>query len=280
VRFSSELAVAELAARRAGQVILSHYQAPAPDWELKGDGSPVSRADIEANAAIVATLADAFAGDAILAEESPDDDRRLGCERVWIVDPLDGTRGFLARTDDFAVHVALAVNGVPMVSVVYQPVVDRLDWAVAGEGAFSVNAGAAPRRLRCSERAVLADLRLGISRHNAPPRLLAWLDGNALRGQAVQLGASQKYAALAEGVLDAVVTITPSEKEWDTCAPELLVREAGGTVTDGDGRPLRYNQPAAFIHRPRGILASNGRCHGELLQKIAPILPERDEDSP
>ncbi|HEY0710486.1 MAG TPA: 3'(2'),5'-bisphosphate nucleotidase CysQ, partial [Polyangia bacterium] len=268
VRFSSELAVAELAARRAGQVILSHYQAAATGWNLKGDGSPVSRADIEANAVIVATLQEAFADDAILAEESPDDEGRLQCERVWIVDPLDGTRGFLARTDDFAVHVALVVKGLPMVSVVYQPVGDRLGWAVAGEGAFVGEAGTPPRRLRCSDRAAMGDLRIGVSRHNAPPALLAWLDAVGLRAQAVQVGASQKYVALAEGALDAVVTITPSEKEWDTCAPELLVHEAGGVVTDGDGQPLRYNQPSALIHRPRGILASNGRCHAELLQRI------------
>ncbi|HEY0715663.1 MAG TPA: 3'(2'),5'-bisphosphate nucleotidase CysQ [Polyangia bacterium] len=274
MRFSSELAVATLAARRAGQVILSHYQANAAGWELKSDGTPVSRADLEANAVIVATLKDAFADDAILTEESPDDERRLGQERVWIVDPLDGTRGFLARTDDFAVHVALAVNGVPTVSVVYQPVPDRLGSAVAGAGAFSSDANGPPRRLQCSQRAAWTDLRIGVSRHNAPARLLAWLDEVGLRAQAVQVGASQKYAALAEGTLDAVVTITPTEKEWDTCAPELLVCEAGGVVTDGDGQPLRYNQPSALIHRPRGILASNGRCHAELLQRIRSILPE------
>jgi 3'-phosphoadenosine 5'-phosphosulfate (PAPS) 3'-phosphatase len=129
-----------------------------------------------------------------------------------------------------------------------------------------------PQRLRCSQRSTVADLRIGVSRHNAPAALLAWLDAAGLRSHAVQVGASQKYAALAEGSLDAVVTITPSEKEWDTCAPELLVHEAGGIVTDGDGQPLRYNQPPGFIHRPRGIVASNGRCHDELVRMIAPLL--------
>ena len=278
MRFSSELAVAQLAARRAGAVILGHYRvrpadAPAANFDLKADGSPVSRADLEANAAILETLRENFAGDAVLSEESPDDDARLGHERVWIVDPLDGTRGFLAGTDDFAVHVALAIKGEPTVSVVYQPVGDRLYWAVAGAGAFLISTGEERgRRLHCSDLGALSQQRIGISRHNAPASLLAWLDAAGLRAHAVQLGASQKYAALAEGTLEAVVTVTGSEKEWDTCAPELLVREAGGTVTDGDGKRLRYNQPAGQIHRPRGILASNGRCHDELLNMIAPLL--------
>jgi 3'(2'), 5'-bisphosphate nucleotidase len=214
----------------------------------------------------------------VLSEESPDDAGRAGAadrlrkSRVWIIDPLDGTRGFLARTDDFAVHVALAVDGIPSVSVVYQPVADVLYRAVVGLGAFCVSGGTV-RRLRVSTRATVAEHRVGISRHNAPAPLLAWLDQHGLAAQAVQLGASLKYTACAEGNLDAVITVTRTEKEWDTCAPALLVTEAGGTVTDADGQPLLYNQPAGALDRSRGIVVSNGRCHGQLVAMVGVLLP-------
>jgi 3'(2'), 5'-bisphosphate nucleotidase len=278
VPFERELAVAEEAARRAGAIILTHYGTQPTAFETKADGSPVSRADLEANAAIVAALHAAFPDDGVLSEESPDlaalpgaPAGRLGKRRVWIVDPLDGTRGFLARTDDFAVHVALAVAGVPSVAVVHQPVGDVLDRAVVDQGAFRVQGGTT-RRLRVSTRDAVADFRVGISRHNAPAALLAWLDQHGLGAEAVRLGASVKYSALADGALDVVLTVTRTEKEWDTCAPQLLVTEAGGSVTDGDGQPLRYNQPAGAIDRPRGIVASNGRCHAQLVGMIGPLL--------
>ncbi len=269
--YERELAVAQEAARRAGSIILDHYVAPASTFETKPDGSPVSRADLEANAVLVAHLRAAFPEDGLLSEESPDDQERLGKARVWIIDPLDGTRGFLARTDDFGVHVALAVDGEPAVSVVYQPVGDVLYRAAAGRGAFRVTR-ANVLRLRTSTRGEVADLRIGVSRHNAPAALTSWLERQGLADRAVPLGASVKYTALAEGVLDAVVTITGSEKEWDTCAPQLIVTEAGGVVTDGDGAPLRYNQPPGSIDRPRGIVASNGRCHEALARAVRPLI--------
>ena len=264
-----ELAVAEQAARRAAAVILGHYRAGPTPFENKADGSPVSAVDREADAAIAACLAEAFPGDAILSEETPDGPERLGRRRVWIVDPLDGTRGFLARTDDFCVHVALAIDGVPAVGVVHRPVSGVAYRAVAGQGAYRVEGGAATR-LQVSSVASLSGLRLGISRHNAPPALLAWLQTEGLSERALRSGASTKYTALAEGALDGVVTITRGEKEWDTCAPELIVREAGGVVTDGDGRPLGYNRPD--VDRPRGIVASNGASHAALLAAVAPLL--------
>jgi 3'(2'), 5'-bisphosphate nucleotidase len=268
--YQQELRAATEAAGQAAAVIMQHYQAGNTAWKEKDDGSPVTAVDLAANAAIEACLRAAFPDDAILSEESPDDQDRLGQRRVWIVDPLDGTRGFLARTDDFCVHVALAVDGVPMVGVVQQPVSGAIYQAVSGQGAFRRTQGQVDR-LAVSTRQPLSELRLGISRHHAPPVLLDWLDREGLTARALRTGASVKYTALAEGALDGVVTVSGGEKEWDTCAPEIIVREAGGVVSDGDGRPLRYNQPQ--IDRPRGIVASNGRCQQALLAAVAPLLP-------
>jgi 3'(2'), 5'-bisphosphate nucleotidase len=267
--YQQELRVARQAAERAAALIMSHYQAGPTAWQDKVDGSPVTAVDLAANAAIESTLRAAFPGDAILSEESPDDQERLGHRRVWIVDPLDGTRGFLARTDDFCVHVALSVDGVPTVGVVHRPVSGAVYHAVAGQGAYRIDGGQVTR-LAVSARAALPELRLGLSRHNAPRALLDWVEDQGLTAAALRTGASTKYTALAEGALDGVVTVTRGEKEWDTCAPEIIVREAGGAVSDGDGRPLGYNR--AQIDRPRGIVASNGHCQAALLAAVAPLI--------
>lgn len=269
--YERELAVAEGAARLAAAAILRHYVRTEVSFASKDDGSPVSEADLEANRLIAAELSAAFPDDALLTEESPDDGRRLQTTRVWIVDPLDGTRGFLARTDDFCVHVALAVGGIPMVAVVLHPVSGTLCRARLGAGAFRVQ-GDRETRLQVSSEDDLSLFRLGVSRHNARPSLLRWLDQQGFAARVQRTGASLKYLALAAGEIDGVVTSTGGEKEWDTCAPELIVREAGGTVTDGDGRPLRYNQPD--IGRPRGIVASNGRRHADLLALVPAIGSE------
>ena len=264
--YERELLVATQAAERASAVILHHYRLGPTSARDKADGSPVTEVDLAANEVIETTLRHEFPQDAILSEETPDSAERLRVERVWIVDPLDGTRGFVARTDDFCVHVALAIGGEPVVGVVVQPVSGAVYHAVAGRGAFRNGSD----RLQVSARSELGDLRLGISRHYAPPPLLTWLDSRKLAAAAMRSGASTKYTALAEGGLDGVVTVTGNEKEWDTCAPEIIVREAGGMVTDGDGRLLRYNQQD--IGRPRGIVASNGACHQRLLAEVAPLL--------
>src|SRR6185503_16332816 len=197
---------------------------------------------------------DAFPTDAILGEEGPDDPARLGRERVWIVDPLDGTRDFLARTGDFCVHVALAFRGRPVGGVVRHEVPELSAHAVVGQGAWI-----GQTRLAVSTSASAA--RVGVSRQSCPPPLAA-----ALGDRARPSGASVKYLALARGELDGILTLTPGEKEWDTCAPELVVLEAGGRVTGGDGRAFAYNQ--RDLGRPTGIVASNGLCHDELLSLV------------
>src|SRR4029450_4911384 len=100
------------------------------------DSSPVTAADEAANVCLIEKIGGAFPEDAILSEESPDDESRLGKRRVWIVDPLDGTRDFLAQTGDFCVLIGLTIDGVPVLGVAYQPVKDALYFARRGQGAF------------------------------------------------------------------------------------------------------------------------------------------------
>jgi 3'(2'),5'-bisphosphate nucleotidase len=273
-----ELAVALVAAREAGACLRRYYAAGSIAVETKSDRSPVTAADRDANDAIVAILRGAFPDDGLLTEESPDDGARLGRSRVWIVDPLDGTRDFVARTDEFCVHVALAVEGVPAVGVVHQ-VVPRLTYlAVRGQGAFVEDDGAsvagqpAQKRIRVSSIARAEEARIGTSRLNLKANLERALHATGLWARAAARGASVKLMAVAHGELDAVVNFSPAEMEWDTCAPEVIIREAGGQVSDLDGQPLRYNQ--VDVARRRGSLSSNGACHQALLDLVRPHFAE------
>jgi 3'(2'),5'-bisphosphate nucleotidase len=271
VDYAAELAIAERAAREAGELVAAYYERGPIAVEAKADRTPVTEADRQAGARIAAVLGAAFPDDWILSEEEPDDPARLARRRVWIVDPLDGTRDFVARTGQFAVHVALAVDGTAVVGAVYQPVAAALYAAVAGGGAWRTR-GSERTRLRVSSEAAPAALRLGTTRLNATSRLGRFLSETGLGARAVAMGASVKHMAMAEGALDACINLSPGEQEWDTCAPEVVIREAGGTFTDGDGRLFHYNQPDLGHHR--GSVASNGACHAALVALLRPYLAE------
>ncbi len=262
-----ELEIARGAARAAGEAILAHYRADDAPPDDKDDGSPITVADREANDIILAQLTAAFPRDGILSEESADTEARLGCERVWIVDPLDGTRDFVARTGDFAVHVGLAIGGRAVLGAVYKPVGAVLYEAVAGGGAFRTAAGGPREPIRASTRADVDALRVGVTRTSVNPRLQAFLDSAGMADRVVHMGASIKFMAIAAGELDVSVCLRPVEKEWDTCAPEVILREAGATITDLAGAPFEYNKPDV-LHRG-GVLASNGPCHAALVDLVA-----------
>jgi 3'(2'),5'-bisphosphate nucleotidase len=273
--YRAELSVAEAAARAAGALIRAHYERGAIAVETKADASPVTQADQDANAAILARLAAAFPDDAILSEETPDSAARLARRRVWIIDPLDGTKDFINRSGEFSVHVGLADDGVAVVGAVYQPITQVMFAASAGHGAWrvrdaEVDAHGPRARVHVSRASALAELRVGTSRAQPSAALAALLDDLGV-ARRIAMGASTKLVAIAAGELDAVINLSSSELEWDTCAPEVIVREAGGAYTDGDGAPFRYNQrdPA---HR-RGSVASNGACHAALIAALAPRLP-------
>ncbi|HEY6477312.1 MAG TPA: 3'(2'),5'-bisphosphate nucleotidase CysQ [Polyangia bacterium] len=263
--------VACQAARDAGRVILGFYGNPELVVDTKPDTSPVTPADKAADALILDRLRTAFPTDAFLTEESPDDPSRFGKARVWIIDPLDGTRDFIAQTGDFSVHIGLCVDGQPVLGVVYQPVRQALYHARKGGGAFLDSSGASSQ-IHTSTRQVPGELRVGISRLNPDEGLGKCLAASGLAPRAVAMGASVKHMALARGDLDSVLNLSPAEQEWDTCAPEVILAEAGCMVSDGDGNPMRYNQKDLF--RRRGSVASNGLCHPLMLRVMAPCLPE------
>jgi 3'(2'), 5'-bisphosphate nucleotidase len=243
-----ELEVARTLARRAGEAVLRHYGTAEADSD---HGSPVTAADRAANQVIVDGLGEAFPTDAILSEESRDDGSRLAAKRVWVVDPLDGTREFLAGNGEFSVMIGLAVGGEAVLGVVYVPDGDVLYSAVRGGGAtIERNGGTAS--LRCLP-ADPAALRLVGSRSHHDPLLDRLVELLGITDVEPCGSVGVKCGRIAEGRRDLYVHPVPYLKEWDTCAPEVILTEAGGHVSDCRGDPLRYNKPDP--RQPHGIVA-------------------------
>jgi len=257
VQWEKEHLCALTAARAAGEIIRSHYHTRY-DIDYKGKDSPVTIADRDANHKIHEILHGEFPSDGWLSEETVDSPARLSCRRVWVVDPMDGTKEFIQKVPELAVSIALVEDGSPVVGVAYNPIQDQLFWAVRGQGAW-VN----DRRAQVSQAAQLKDATILASRSETQRG--EWKNFSS-RFRVQQTGsAAYKMALIATGEADATFTLVP-KNEWDICAGVLLIEEAGGTVSHLDGHPLRFNQAKTLL---QGLIASNGRLHPHLLQLVA-----------
>jgi myo-inositol-1(or 4)-monophosphatase len=247
------------AAREAGAIVRRYYASGVRVRE-KGPDDPVTKADLEANACIRSLVAAEFPADGWLSEETADSTERLACRRVWVVDPLDGTKEFIQQIPEFCVCIALVDDGRPVVGVEYNPAADRLYVAVRGAGT-TVNGTPA----RVSTTANVADAVVLASR--SEDKRGEWDPFKSRMHVRLTGSVAFKLAELSTGAGDATFTLTP-KNEWDICAGTLLVEEAGGRVTDLAGAPLRFNEPKTL--RP-GMIASNGVLHEALLAVIASV---------
>lgn len=267
--YSAELSAARAAALAAGS-LLAPEAGRAHPISAKDDGSPVTALDLEADRIIQSRLRAEFPHDLIVTEESGSAPPGDG-SRFWLIDPLDGTGDFAAGSSEFAVHIALILAGTPVVAVVHQPASGALFEAVRHHGAWRIQPTGVPERLSVSARSELETLRVGISRRSPGERLLRLLAASPIGKGAVPLGASLKLTAVAAGALDATLCLHEREKSWDTAAPGLVITEAGGRITDVDGRAFVYGAGDQAHHR--GIVTSNGRCHEALCALAAHYWP-------
>lgn len=273
--YGRELKVALKLARDAGAAILDYYDSPL-HIERKVDADehsePVTQADRAANELIVGGLRREFPDDGILAEESVDTERRLTKRRVWMVDPLDGTNGFIARDGDFAVQIGLAVDGQSVLGVVYQPLPDVLYRAVEGSGTWIERAGFEAERARVSDEQAIEQMRLAASRTHRSPRMDVVVSALELKEEVRRGSVGIKVGLIIERQCDVYFHLSSRTKQWDTCAPEVILREAGGRFTDLFGEPLGYNQ--SDVQNRNGLVASNGAAHTSIIEKLAPFLRE------
>jgi 3'(2'), 5'-bisphosphate nucleotidase len=273
--YERELNAALRLALEAGTVIRERYSEPiVVERKINADDyiEPVTATDRAANELIVAGIRSEFPDDGILAEESVDTEHRLSKRRVWMVDPLDGTSGFIARDGDFAVQIGLAVEGESVLGVVYQPIPDLLQWASANEGAWMKRGGDSPERLRVSEKSELHAMRLAASRSHRSPRMDQVVKALGISEEINRGSVGVKVGLITERECDVYIHLSPRTKQWDTCAPEAILREAGGRLTDLFGYPLGYNLPE--VQNRNGIIASNGAAHEKIVERLAPLLKE------
>ncbi|HLL71715.1 MAG TPA: 3'(2'),5'-bisphosphate nucleotidase CysQ, partial [Pyrinomonadaceae bacterium] len=213
-----------------------------------------------------------FPADGLLSEETLDTVRRLSRARVWVIDPLDGTKGFIAGNGDFAVQIGLAEEGESVLGIVYQPVPDVLHYGARGAGAWVERPETEQERLRVSAETDFARMRLAASRDHHSPRMTAVMRALGLSEEVRRGSVGIKTGLIVERQCDLYVHLSPRTKHWDTCAPEAILREAGGRLTDLWGEPLRYN--TEDVQNRNGLVASNGAAHPFIIERLAPLLSE------
>src|SRR3984885_12610392 len=241
------------AVRDAGALALSLFRTDVKNW-TKGASSPVSDADIAANDLLEKRLRSATPDYGWLSEESVDDEARLNKSLVWIVDPIDGTRGYLAGKEDWCVSVALVEGESPLLAAVFAPATDEFFFAARGRGAS------------CNGVALHATLgtELDFSRVAGPKPLVERLKRTAhdivLYPRIGSL--ALRLCRVADGRLDAAFAGGQS-RDWDLAAADLIVHEADGNMTALSGDAIRYNRPEVT----HGVLVAAGRDrHAEIIE--------------
>ena len=230
-------------AREAGTAIIGIYGDVNPAVEYKRDNSPLTQADLASHHIIVEGLSRLTPGWPVLSEESKEIpfDQRSSWQYFWLVDPLDGTKEFLRRNGEFTVNIALMAKDTPILGVVYAPAIDKMYYAGKGAGAWKAD-GAAVSRIRTAKSANGA-MRVVVSRsHGSGEENLDRFTGGAQNCEFLLMGSSLKFCVIAEGAADIYPRTGPT-MEWDTAAAHCIVEEAGGTVTELDGKPMSYNKP-------------------------------------
>lgn len=239
-------------AQQAGAAIMEVYARVDHEVVDKADASPLTAADLAAHHIIVAGLQKLNPQFPILSEEAAGIawEQRQQWHRYWLVDPLDGTKEFIQRNGDFTVNIALIDDGVPVLGVVFAPVLGWLYCGVQGQGAHKYT----PDTAKALNTAAIAPgqqtLRVVASRNHRGEALDAWIATMQQRFPAldtVSMGSSLKICLVAEGRADIYPRLAPTS-EWDTAAAQAVLEAAGGVVLDPDGQALRYNRKESLLN--------------------------------
>jgi len=253
-----ELTLARRAARAAGDILRGHWRRGDYQIGSKGKDNPVTQADLEADRALKRLLHDPFPEYGWLSEETADSEARLKCRRVWIVDPLDGTKEFIQGIPEFCVAVALVEEGHPVLGVTYNPITREMFWSARGMGCHLNTEAVRVTRTRVLRRANVLASRSETARGE-------WEVFHGRLKVSPTGSVAYKLALVAAGKGDATFTRSP-KSEWDIASGAALLAEAGGTMTDIHGTMIRFNQRRVKV---AGMIADNTVLHEQLV-KIAP----------
>lgn len=271
--------------RKVGDEIMKLYHQDI-NVQDKADSSPVTAADLLSNKLLVAILEKTNIP--ILSEEVKDSPERLDSDKLWIIDPLDGTKDFIQKTGEFSIMVGLIEKGEPVLGIVYAPALGKMYYAQKGEGAFlerrvesedlgeslsiPLNKGDTgglrfkSQRLKVSDKNDFKDWSILVSRNHLGKEEVKLAESLEFREKRPTGSIGVKLGIIAEGKAEMYLHAIDKTWEWDVAAAEIILKEAGGEVTDIDGEKMVFNKevPKNF----RGILATNGGRHGEIVEEI------------
>ncbi|MEA5470862.1 3'(2'),5'-bisphosphate nucleotidase CysQ family protein [Spirulina sp. 06S082] len=275
-------AIARQVAWGAADILQAYYRGNT-DLEVKDKkGDPVTKADLAANHYILENLQKELAEEdfGYLSEENFNVEKAepIAKDWVWIIDPLDGTRDFIEKTGEYAVHIALAYQGRPQLAVVVVPETDKLYFAIKGQGTKVETRSGEVKEIRASDRHKIEDLNLVASRSHRNLRLNKMLERIPFKERFAVGSVGCKVSTILEQKTDVYISLSgkSAPKDWDFAAPELILTEAGGNFTSFEGKDLLYNQ--GDVRQWGGLMASNGNCHQELYTMAAKILAEIDRE--
>lgn len=246
--------------KQAGQEVMKIYKT---DFKVdeKEDNSPITEADRQSDQIILTGLKKY--GWPILSEESKDDLSRLDSDRVWIVDSLDGTADFVQKTDEFSIMVALAEKGRPILGFVYVPPLKKMYYASQGQGSFLQVGDAKPVQIKATDCADITKATLVVSRNHLKDEDKALAEKMGITKLQRSGSNGVKMGLIAEGLADLFFNSTGYMSQWDLCAPEIILIEAGGMTSDIRGDQIIYNKEE--LKNKFGIVASNGQLHNAVM---------------
>jgi 3'(2'), 5'-bisphosphate nucleotidase len=248
--------------------------------ENKQDG-PVTAADLAANQYILATLQAAFSPEEFgyLSEETHQGNEPLPQDWVWIIDPLDGTRDFIDKTGEYALHIALTYRQRPVLALVGMPEAEKLYYAIQGRGCFQETKTGEITPVKVSPKPDSRSLTLVVSRSHRDQRFQDLIDRLPFGDRHYVGSVGCKIVTILEGQSDVYISLSgkSAAKDWDFAAPELILTEAGGEFTYFDQTPVLYNR--GDVRQWGGIMATNNSVHGALCEQAVQILAELDQTS-
>ena len=261
----------KIIAKEAGEKILEIYNSAEDSHietkTIQNHTSPLTTADIAANTIIVNSLEKLYPTHAILTEEAKDNLARLQNEYVWIIDPLDGTKEFLKHNGDFTVNIALVYEKKPILGVVYAPAKNELYYASKRNGAYLQIENKVAQRIHVSTRSNINEMIILKSRSHAKPLFTTFIEKHSFK-EIKEVGSSLKGCKIASGYAD-VYCRFGNTNEWDICAMQCILEEAGGVMTSIIGEEMSYNNENTLNS---GFILSNGQIHKELVQWCKEIV--------
>ncbi|MFK7744738.1 MAG: inositol monophosphatase [Roseobacter sp.] len=255
---ATDLALLTDAIKMAGRVATSFVGQDTGKWDKPGGAGPVTEADLAVNAYLEAVLKQARPDYGWLSEETEDNPARLQCARVFIIDPIDGTRSFVEGSNTWAHSIAVAENGIITAGAIYLPLRGLLYTAAKGQGAFL---NGTPLTVTTRDSLNGAEV-LATKPVIAPEH---WQDGVPGFTRSHRPSLAYRLGLVGEGRFDAMLTFRPTW-EWDVAAGALIVEEAQGLCTDKSGAPLLFNNPTAQLN---GMVASGPALHRQIMNTLA-----------